>query len=159
MEIKGGRSWGQQHDRAVLACTFTEAAFGTVGRVQRAAGRVDRHMQERSMWIQQTFESAVLLDQFPRSQIRLHVQLLQVEGGGVAAAINAVTLALVDAGIPMRDLVTACTAGMLGRRPALDLNREEEMAGGAQVIVGILAGARKVSLLEVESKVPEGQFE
>jgi len=111
------------------------------------------------MWLQQTFESAILLDQYPRSQIRLHVQLLQSEGGAIAAAINAASLALVDAGIPMRDLTAACTSGMLGRRVALDLSREEEMAGGAQVTVGILAGARQVSLLEVESKVPDGQFE
>lgn len=159
MEIKNGRSWQQPSDRASLTCTLSTSAFGTTVRTKsRAAGRGDRHMQERSMWIQQTFESAILLDQFPRSQIRLHVQLLQADGGGIAAAINAATLALVDAGIPMRDLVTSCTAGMLGRRPALDLNGEEEFAGGAQVTVGILATARKVSLLEVESKVPDGQF-
>lgn len=161
MEMRGGRQTQQlQHDRATLTCTLSTSAFGNPVRPGRAGGvRGDRHMQERSAWIQQTFQSAILLDQFPRSQIRLHVLLLQVEGGGIAAAINAATLALVDAGIPMRDLVTACTAGMLGRRPALDLNREEEMSGGAQVTLAILAGARTVSLLEVESKVPDGQFE
>jgi len=159
MEVRGGRQLQQQHDRASLSCTLSSSAFSMSVRPARAGGRGDRHMQERSAWIQQTFQSAILLDQFPRSQIRLHVQLLQAEGGGIAAAINAATLALVDAGIPMRDLVTACTSGMLGRRPALDLNREEEMSGGAQVTLAILAGARSVALLEVESKVPDGQFE
>merc|ERR1712187_1068765 len=82
----------------------------------------------------------------------------QSEGGGIAAAINAATLALADAGIPMRDLVVACSAGMLGRKPALDLNREEEMAGGAQILLAALTGAKQAALLEVESKVPDGEF-
>ena len=110
------------------------------------------------MWLQQTFESAILLEQYPRSQIRLFVQILQAEGSPVAAAINAATLALADAGIPMRDLVVACTAGMLGRKPAIDLSREEEQAGGAEILLASLTGAKRVSLLEVESKVPDGYF-
>mmetsp|Transcript_70752 Transcript_70752/g.207235 ORF Transcript_70752/g.207235 Transcript_70752/m.207235 type:complete len:254 (+) Transcript_70752:87-848(+) len=144
------------HDRATLSCVLSTAAFANPTRIKRTRG--DRQSQERSMWIQQTFESAVLLDQYPRSQIRLFVQILQADGDGVAAAVNAATLALADAGIPMRDLVVACSAGMLGRRPALDLNREEESAGGAQVLLAALAGAKQILLLEVESKVPDGQF-
>lgn len=111
------------------------------------------------MWIQQTFESALLLEQYPRSSIRIFVQILQNDGNHVAAAINAATLALADAGIPMRDLVTASSSGMLQGRCALDLSRDEENAGGAQVVAACLANAKKVLLLEVESKVPDGQFE
>jgi len=48
---------------------------------------------------------------------------------------------------------------MLQGRSALDLSREEENAGGAQVIAACLASSKKVLLLEVESKVPDGQFE
>eukprot|EP00927_Polykrikos_kofoidii_P028685 TRINITY_DN24985_c0_g1_i1.p1 TRINITY_DN24985_c0_g1~~TRINITY_DN24985_c0_g1_i1.p1 ORF type:complete len:251 (-),score=44.77 TRINITY_DN24985_c0_g1_i1:46-798(-) len=144
------------HDRGLLSCTLSTASFG--GTVRSFRPRGDRQSQERSNWMQQTFESAILLEQFPRSQIRLFVQILQSEGGAMAAAINAATLALMDAGIPMRDMVVACSAGMLGRRPALDLNREEEFAGGAQILIATHAGAKKVALMEVESKVPDGQF-
>lgn len=157
METRRGPTF---HDRATLAVSLSTAAFGTSVRLGRAGGTrgMDRHSQERSLWIQQTLESAILLEQYPRSQIRLYVHLLQSEGGGVAAAINASALALADAGVPTRDLVVACTAGTLGRKVALDLNREEEMAGGAQLTLAMLAGARKVTLLEVESKVPDGMF-
>ena len=67
----------------------------------------------------------------------------------MAAGINAATLALADAGIPMRDLVVACSAGMLGRRCAIDLSRDEEQQGGAGILLACLTGAQKVSLLEV----------
>ncbi|CAJ1355516.1 unnamed protein product [Effrenium voratum] len=142
------------HDRAVLVCNLSTATFAS----QRRFGGRDRQSSERSMWLQQTFESAILLEQYPRSQIRLFVQILQAEGSAMAAAINAATLALADAGIPMRDLVVGCTSGMLGRKLAVDLSREEEQAGGAEILVAALTGARRVSLLEVESKVPDGQF-
>uniref|UniRef100_A0A6N2MUP9 Exoribonuclease phosphorolytic domain-containing protein n=1 Tax=Salix viminalis TaxID=40686 RepID=A0A6N2MUP9_SALVM len=43
-----------------------------------------------------------------------------------------------DAGIPMRDLVTSCSAGFLNTTPLLDLNYVEDSAGGPDVTVGIL---------------------
>ena len=42
--------------------------------------------------------------------------------GTRCCAINAATLALVNAGIPMRDLVCACAAGCIDGTPLLDLN-------------------------------------
>merc|ERR1719373_347830 len=103
----------QHHDRATLVCQLSTAAFGNTVRSSRQGVNRggDRQSQERSMWIQQTFESAILLTEYPRSQIRLHVHILEAAGGGIAAAINATSLALADAGIPMRDLISACTAG------------------------------------------------
>jgi ribonuclease PH len=39
--------------------------------------------------------------------------------GTRSACINAATLALADAGIPMRDIVTSCSAGYLCSTPLL----------------------------------------
>ncbi len=41
--------------------------------------------------------------------------------GTRSACINAATLALADAGIPMRDLVTSCSAGYLNRTALLGI--------------------------------------
>lgn len=53
--------------------------------------------------------------------------------GRLCAAINAATLALVDAGIPMKDFVCACSAGYAGGgtdTTLVDLNRREESSSG-----------------------------
>lgn len=51
---------------------------------------------------------------------RTLVQLSLVHYLGTrSACINAATLALADAGIPMRDLVTSCSAGYLNSTPLL----------------------------------------
>ncbi|KAI9153744.1 hypothetical protein LWI28_015875 [Acer negundo] len=84
----------------------------------------------------------------PRSQIDIFVPVLQADGGTSICSINAATLTLADAGIPMCDLVTSCSAGYLNSTPLLDLNYIEDSAGGADVTVGILPTLDKVTLLQ-----------
>ncbi len=45
----------------------------------------------------------------PRSQIEVFAEVIQDDGSAFAVALNAVLLAVVDAGIPVRDVVTATT--------------------------------------------------
>ena len=42
------------------------------------------------------------------SQVRVHVTVLQADGAELAAAIVGASLALADAGVPLRDLAPAC---------------------------------------------------
>ncbi|KAF6166380.1 hypothetical protein GIB67_034931 [Kingdonia uniflora] len=95
----------------------------------------------------------------PRSQINIFVQVLQANGGTRSACINAAALALADAGIPMCDLVTSCSAGYLNNTPLLDLNYVEDSAGGADVTIGILAKLDKVILIQIDAKLPMDTFE
>ncbi|KAG6491643.1 hypothetical protein ZIOFF_046578 [Zingiber officinale] len=62
-----------------------------------------------------------------------------------SACINPATLAIADAGIPMRDIVTSCSAGYLSSTPLLDLNYVDDSAGGLDVTVGIIVKMDKVS--------------
>ncbi|XBI61494.1 hypothetical protein VPH35_042281 [Triticum aestivum] len=119
----------------------------------------DRRSTEISLVIRQTMEASILTHLMPHSQIDIFVQVLQADGGTRSACINAATLALADAGIPMRDIVTSCSAGYLCSTPLLDLNYIEDSAGGADVTVGILAKMDKVTLLQMDAKLPMDTFE
>lgn len=50
---------------------------------------------------------------FPKTRIILDITVLADDGGRLCASINAATCALVDAGIPMKDLVCSCSAGLV----------------------------------------------
>nr|BAD22331.1 putative exosome component 4 [Oryza sativa Japonica Group]BAD22495.1 putative exosome component 4 [Oryza sativa Japonica Group] len=124
------------------------ADFSTGDRRRKPKG--DRRSTEISLVIRQTMEASILTHLMPRSQIDIFVQVLQADGGTRAACINAATLALADAGIPMRDIVTSCSA---------DLNYIEDSAGGPDVTVGFLTKMDKVTLLQMDAKLPMDTFE
>lgn len=65
------------------------------------------------MLIQNAIEASLLLNLYPRSKIILDITILADDGGRLCAAINAATCALVDAGLAMKDLVCACSAGLV----------------------------------------------
>lgn len=65
------------------------------------------------MLIQNAIEASLLLNLYPKSKIILDITVLSDDGGRLCAAINAATCALVDAGLAMKDLVCACSAGLV----------------------------------------------
>lgn len=107
------------HDRALIKCDYS-MAFSTGEK--RRNKKKDRRSAEISLVIRQTFESVIMTNQFPRSQIDIHIQVLQADGGTRCAAINAATLALINAGVPMKDMVCACAAGCIDGTPILGID-------------------------------------
>ncbi|KAK4411474.1 Exosome complex component RRP41 [Sesamum angolense] len=136
-----------------VRCEYSMANFSTGDRMRKPKG--DRRSTEISLVIRQTMEACILTNLMPRSQIDIFVQVLQADGGTRSACINAATLALADAGIPMCDLVTSCSAGYLNGTPLLDLNYVEDSAGGPDVTVGILP---KAMLTKSEVDLPIGLY-
>lgn len=59
--------------------------------------------------------------------------MLQSDGGNYCASINAATLALIDAGIPMKDIVCACSASFMKETSVVDINHMEENHAGVEV--------------------------
>ena len=121
---------------------------------------IQSRSQEVSYVIRQTFESAIMTNLFPRSEISIYIQVIQADGGTRCAAINAATLALINAGIPMKDFVVACATGCIdGTTPILDMNYLEESAGGPDLPVALLPASESITMVQMESKVPIEMFE
>jgi len=151
--INGPRDGESQaeHDRAIIECEFTLATFSTAQR--RARYRGDRRSVELGLRVAQTLEAAVLTHLYPRSRIDIFVQVLQSDGGHLAAAINGATLALIDAGVPMKDFVCACSAGVIDGVALMDLNQQECNAQGPELTIAILPKSSTIILAQMESRV------
>ncbi|XP_010413376.1 PREDICTED: exosome complex component RRP41 homolog [Camelina sativa] len=150
------KSLQKKNDHALVLCEYSMAQFSTGDRRRQ---KFDRRSTELSLVIRQTMEACILTELLPHSQIDIFLQVLQADGGTRSACINAATLALADAGIPMRDLAVSCSAGYLNSTPLLDLNYVEDSAGGTDVTVGILPKLDKVTLLQMDAKLPMETFE
>uniref|UniRef100_A0A061RIF6 Exosome complex component RRP41 n=1 Tax=Tetraselmis sp. GSL018 TaxID=582737 RepID=A0A061RIF6_9CHLO len=146
------------HDRATLSCECAMAPFSTGGD-RRRRGKSDRLATELTMVVRETLKEVVLLELLPRSQIDVCVQVLQADGGVRGACLNAAMLALVDAGIPCRDLLAACSAGFLDGTPLLDLNHTEDAGGGPEVAVALETNLEKVVLLQMDHKMGREDYE
>ncbi len=91
---------------------------------------------EISKVVKEALEPAVMLKNFPRTATDVFLEILQADGGTRCAALSAASVALADAGIPMRDLVCGCAAGKAADTLILDVNNEEDQAGQADMPIG-----------------------
>lgn len=116
--------------------------------------------------IANAFSDTLFTNLYPHSIIMLSLHILSQDGSLLAACLNASTLALVDAGIPMRDYICACTAGSTSSYssndekadPLLDLNGTEELELPF-LTVGTIGATDSVSVLVMETKVQFGRLE
>jgi exosome complex component RRP46 len=67
---------------------------------------------ERASYIRQCVEAVLLLTAAPRTRIQIVVQVLADGGSVLACALNAATLALLDAGVPTTSLLAAVTVAV-----------------------------------------------
>jgi len=108
--------------------------------------------------LRQTFEEAIQTQLYPRSHIDISVLVMEQDGGVLQTAINAVTLALVDAGIPMNDYICATSAGLVDDNAILDLNSIEE-ADIPHCTIATLGKSEKITLIQSERPFPMQSFE
>jgi exosome complex component RRP41 len=137
---------------AVLTCEFQLAPFSNPERSYW--GENSRRTKEIESTLTRTFEAIVLTDSFPRSQIQICVQVLQNDGGLIAACINAASLALINAGVPMKEFVVCCAAGFLNSQAVIDLNGVETSTNSPELLIGVLSESHRVGVMEMKSKIP-----
>jgi exosome complex component RRP41 len=149
----------ERPDRAVLDVVVQAAPFAPAGDRRVTNPNSDRRLIEVSHLLKRALEATILLQLYPKSRIQVNVVILADDGGRLCAAINAASLALVDAGIPCKDLLCACSAGYAGETTLVDLNRREESSNGGQPAVylpcAMLPQRGTVVLSQCEARLPD----
>jgi exosome complex component RRP41 len=142
-------------DRAVVRCRYHMAPFSTDERKSPAPSRREH---ELSKVIRESLEPAIMSEYFPRSTIDIFIEVLQADAGTRCAGITAAALALADAGIPMRELVSACAAGKIDGKVVLDLSDVEDKKGDADLPVALMPKSNVVTLLQMDGSLTEEEF-
>ena len=113
---------------------------------------------EISKVITEALKPAVMLEKFPRTALDVYLEVLQADGGTRCAALDAASVAIADAGIPMRDLVCACAAGKAADTIILDVNNEEDQAGQADMPIGYMPSLGKITLLQLDGVLTVDEY-
>jgi exosome complex component RRP41 len=134
-------------NEAVLRCRYHMAPFSVDPRRSPAPSRRD---QEISMVMRSALEPAVFLERYPRASIDVYIEVLEADGGTRCASINAAAVALVDAGIPMKDLVAACAVGKIEDKLIVDLGDYEDKKGQSDMPIAYMPKLNKITLLQMD---------
>lgn len=137
----------QQNNKAIVQCRYNMAAFSVD---ERKRPGLDRRSQEISKVIAEAFESVIFAEEFPRTSIDIYIEVLQANAGTRCAGVVAASVALADAGIPMVDLLPAVAAGKVAGKIALDLKKEEDNYGEADLPMALVPQSGRLVLLQME---------
>jgi exosome complex component RRP41 len=105
----------------------------------------------------EAFEPVVLTHLYPSAVIDVFTEVLQADAGTRTAAINAATIALADAGIPMKGLVSACAVGKVDGKLVLDLAKDEDNYGDADLPVAMTQDG-DVTLIQMDGNLTQDEF-
>jgi exosome complex component RRP41 len=137
----------QEPRTGILRCRYNMAPFSVD---ERKSPGPDRRSIEISKVTRLALEPAIFLEDFPRATVDAFVEIMQADGSTRVTGINACSLALACAGIPMRDLVASCSVGKVNDMLVVDLTGEEDNNSQADIAFAILPSKDEVTLLQMD---------
>ena len=142
----------------ILRCHYTMMPFSGSG--ERIKPGRSRRSQEISMVMEQSLKPVVDLSAFPNSVVDIFVELPQTDAGTRCAAISAACIALADAGIPMKDMVSSVAVGQVDGTVVADLNYNEESypAIVSDIPVAMLHNTKEISLLQMDGEISKSDL-
>jgi len=160
--VYGPRQLHPQHmqnpSAGILRCNYDLLSFSVA---ERKKPGPNRRSSEISKAIQWALEPALYLDSFPNQVVDVQVYILQADAGTRTAAINASSMALAHAGIPMKDLVCSLAVGKIDKTIIADLTKEEEDfkegEGATDFAMAKLANHNQFTLMQMDGKISPAQ--
>lgn len=134
--------------KSVIKCKYSMSPFAS--KEDHGRSGPSRRSTEISKVIKEVFDNLVMTEKFPRTQIDIFVDVLQADGGTRVTAITAASLALADAGIPMKEMVSAVAVGKAGDKVIVDLGKEEDNLGQSDVPMAISSISKDILLLQMD---------
>jgi exosome complex component RRP41 len=160
--VYGPRKLHPQHqqdpEKCVLRCTYNMNSFSVSDRIKPGPSR---RSMEISKIIEWALSPVVLLKKFPGTVIDVHINIIQADAGTRCAAINAASMALAHAGIPMTNLVSSISIGKLDKQLVVDVNKDEEdweEGEGATDIPISMTGDGKLTHIQLDGKIGKEQM-
>ncbi len=144
----------QEVNRAIIRYRYNMASFSVE---ERRRPGPDRRSYELSKVSREALEPVILTSYFPKSVIDIFVEVLQADAGTRTAGINAASVALADAGIPMKSLVSSCAAGKVDGQIVLDPMKDEDNFGQADMPIAITPTG-EITLLQMDGMLTREEF-
>ena len=145
----------QEPTRTKLRCYYFMAPFATSERGR--PGR-SRRSTEISMVVAEALSNVIFLEDYPKTALDIFMEVLQANASTRCAALNAASMALADAGIPMRDIVSSVSVGKADGEIILDVAGAEDNFGDVDLAVATVGGGDAFVLLQMDGVITVEEF-
>ena len=144
----------QNPKKGLLRCYYSMMPFSGSG--ERIRPGPNRRAQEISMVMEKALEPVIDLSAFPNAVVDVFIELPQTDAGTRCAAISAAAMALADAGIPMKDMISSVAVGDVDGTVVADLTYNEEAYEDGPVSdipVAMMHNTKEVTLLQMDGEI------
>ena len=144
----------QDPTKGILRCNYNMMPFSSSGERVKPGG--SRRSKEISLVTQKSLEPVLDLQEYPNSVVDVFIELPQTEAGSRCAGICAASMALADAGLMMKDLVSAISVGRVDDKIVVDLDYSEESypeGPVADIPIAMMPNSGKITLLQMDGEV------
>jgi exosome complex component RRP41 len=142
-------------DRCYIRARYHMAPFSVEERKSPAPSRREI---ELSKVMREALEPAIFAEFFPRTTIDIFAEVLQADGSTRCAAISAASLALTDAGVPMRDLVSSIAVAKVEGKLVLDVMDLEDKQGDSDMPMAIMPSKNVITLIQMDGLLSHEEF-
>lgn len=159
--VYGPRQLHPQHMQdpgtGILRVNYDLLSFSVYERKKPGPSRRSQEISKVTEW---ALSPVLDLKEFPNTVIDVQVYILQADAGTRTAGINAASLALAHAGVPMKDLVCSISVGKLDKNLVVDLDKDEEDydegEGATDFPIAKIASTNEYTLLQLDGKIQPG---
>jgi exosome complex component RRP41 len=140
-----------QQDKGSVKVTYSNAAFS--GLEYKRRGKTDRRIVEIENNVMRSLEGVIMMELYKNSEIQVNINCLEADGSILCTILNACSMALMDAGIDMKDMLCACSVGKVKGILCQDLNQVEQSSGVAYMPIGMLAHSEEILFLQLDRRI------
>ncbi len=144
----------QDPEKGLLRCTYNMMSFSVTDRIRPGPSKRSTEISKISGW---ALDKAVMIDDYPNMVVDVHIYIPQADASTRCAGINAASLALAHAGIPMKDLVTSISIGKLDKQLVVDVDKDEEDweegEGATDIAMTFLNNSKELTHIQMDGKI------
>ena len=143
----------QDPEKGIVRCHYGMMPFSGSG--ERIRPGNSRRSQEIAMVMEKSLNPMIDLSAFPNAVVDIFVDLPQTDAGTRCAAISAASIALADAGIPMKDMISSVAVGEVDGTVVADLCYDEEAYDAivSDVPVAMTNNTKEITLLQMDGEI------
>jgi exosome complex component RRP41 len=143
----------QNPKTGIVRCHYGMMPFSGSG--ERIRPGNSRRSQEIAMVMEKSLNAMIDLSAFPNAVVDIYVDLPQTDAGTRCAAISAASIALADAGIPMKDMISSVAVGEVDGTVVADLCYDEEAYDAivSDIPVAMTHNTKEITLLQMDGEI------